>query len=196
MIGHFILSMILLDAAFALAWCARYAPNERRRSNDRLGVWSVRALIPIGQLTILLGTITTAAGPHPGDHAGQLVKRFTFKGGDTLHWMVQRHGLLAIVFGLGAIAVWFILRREGGDRRALKPMTVLLGLLAAQGVVGIVQYALKLPAGIVWVHIALAVFTWLSMLWAVGAAGRLQPAVGSPQLAEPVDRRELVTSPS
>src|SRR5215813_3316494 len=29
---HFILSMILVDAAFALAWCSRYEPNERRRS--------------------------------------------------------------------------------------------------------------------------------------------------------------------
>ena len=30
--GHFILSMLLLDAAFALAWCSRYEPGERRRS--------------------------------------------------------------------------------------------------------------------------------------------------------------------
>ena len=30
--SHFILSMMLLDAAFALAWCSRYEPWERRRS--------------------------------------------------------------------------------------------------------------------------------------------------------------------
>src|SRR3954469_3077599 len=78
--GHFILSMILLDSAFALAWCARYEPGERPRSSDRLGVWAVRALIPIGQLTIVIGTMATAAGPHAGAHEGQLVRRFTFKG--------------------------------------------------------------------------------------------------------------------
>src|SRR6187397_2950913 len=50
--SHFILSMLLLDAAFALAWCSRYEPGERRASRDRLGVWAVRALIPFGQLTI------------------------------------------------------------------------------------------------------------------------------------------------
>src|SRR6185503_14949904 len=61
--SHFILSMLLLDAAFALAWCSRYEPWQRRRSRDRLGVWAVRALIPLGQMTILAGTIATAAGP-------------------------------------------------------------------------------------------------------------------------------------
>ena len=71
---------MLLDAAFALAWCSRYEPWERRRSSDRLGVWSVRALIPLGQLTILAGTIATASGPHAGAHEGQLVHRFTFEG--------------------------------------------------------------------------------------------------------------------
>src|ERR1700712_420616 len=79
--SHFILSMMLLDASFALAWCSRYEPWERRRSSDRLGVWSVRALIPLGQLTILAGTIATASGPHAGAHENQLVHRFTFEGG-------------------------------------------------------------------------------------------------------------------
>src|SRR6476619_4630645 len=116
--SHFILSMLLLDASFALAWCSRYEPWERRRSSDRLGVWSVRALIPFGQLTIAAGTVATAAGPHAGAHAGQLVHRFTFDGVDTLEWVVQRHALLATVYGLAAIAVWFVLRRPGGDRRA------------------------------------------------------------------------------
>jgi cytochrome c oxidase assembly protein subunit 15 len=192
-IGHYILSMILLDAAFALAWQARYAPDSRRRSTDRLGVWSVRALVPIGQLTILLGTITTGAGPHPGDHEGQLVQRFDFQGGQTLQWMVERHGAMAAIFGLATLAVWFILRRDGGDRRALQPVTVLLGLLAAQGLVGLTQYALELPAGIVWVHIALAVLNWLAVLWAVGTAGRIQPA-GSPQPAETPRERELAAA--
>src|SRR5918995_3203553 len=139
-IGHYILSMVLLDAAFALAWCARYAPHERRRSSDRLGVWSVRALVPIGQLTILLGTITTASGSRPGDHRGELVQRFDFRGAETLEWMVQRHGAMAALFGAAAGAVLLILRRGGGDRRAQRPVMVLIGLLAAQGVLGLVQY--------------------------------------------------------
>jgi hypothetical protein len=47
--------------------------------------------------------------------------------------------------------------------------------LAAQGLVGSVQYELHLPSDMVWVHVALATFTWLCLLWAVAAAGRLVP---------------------
>jgi cytochrome c oxidase assembly protein subunit 15 len=173
--SHFILSMMLLDAAFALAWCSRYESWERRRSQDRLGVWGVRALIPLGQLTILAGTIATASGPHAGAHEGQLVHRFDFEGARTLEWVVERHAVLATVYGLAAIGVWFLLRRPGGDRRALKPLTVVIGLLVLQGAIGGIQWALELPGEIVWVHVAVATGNWLAMLWAVATAGRLEP---------------------
>jgi cytochrome c oxidase assembly protein subunit 15 len=173
--SHFILSMLLLDAAFALAWCSRYEPSDRRRSRDWLGVWAVRALIPLGQLTILAGTIATASGPHAGAHAGQLVHRFTFEGTGTLEWVVQRHAALATIYGLAAIGVWLLLRRPGGDRRALRPLTVVIGLLALQGAIGGLQWALELPSEIVWLHVALATVNWLAMLWTVATAGRLEP---------------------
>ena len=173
--GHFILSMILLDAAFALAWCATYEPGERGYSSDRLGVWAVRALIPLGQLTIIAGTMTTGSGPHAGDHEGDLVQRFDFQGSGTLEWMVQRHSAVAALFGIAAIAVWLLLRRHGGEHRALLPLGVAIGLLTLQGAIGAAQWALELPAGVVWLHIVVATLTWLSMLWTVAAAGRLEP---------------------
>jgi heme a synthase len=179
--GHFILSMLLLDAAFALVWLARYERGSRRRSHDRRGVWAVRGLIPLGQLTIIAGTMSTAAGPHPGDHDGDLVQRFDFRGGETLQWMVERHSAMAAIFGLSAIGVWLFIRRRGGDPRAARPLSVMIGLLATQGVVGGVQWALELPAGLVWLHIALATTTWLAMLWTVATAGLLEPR----RVAEP-----------
>lgn len=180
--GHFILSMLLLDAGFALMWCSRYEPDERRRSSDRLGVWAVRGLMPLGQLTILAGTISTASGPHPGDHNGEIVHRFDFRGADTLQWVVERHAAIAAVFGLAAIAVVFILRRRGGDDRAVRPLLVVIGLLALQAVIGGVQWLLELPAGLVWIHIAVATLSWVAMLWAVATAGQLnrrQPAAAA-----------------
>src|SRR3954452_23952643 len=173
--SHFILSMMLLDAAFALAWCSRFEPWQRRRSHDRLGVWGMRALIPVGQLTILAGTIATASGPHAGAHEGQLVHRFDFEGARTLEWVVERHAVIATVYGCATIGVWFLLRRPGGDRRALKPLTVVLGLLALQGLIGGVQWALELPGEIVWAHVAVATCNWLAMLWTVATAGGREP---------------------
>src|SRR3954471_20252445 len=189
--SHFILSMILLDSAFALAWCARYEPGERGYSTDRVGVWAVRALVPIGQITILAGTIATASGPHAGAHGHQLVKRFDFRGSDTLHWVVQRHGAIAAFFGIVLCAVWLLLHRHGGEKRALRPLTVTIALVALQGALGIAQYRLKLPAELVWVHVALATLTWLSMLYTVASAGRLaarsspapEPRAPEPELA-------------
>jgi cytochrome c oxidase assembly protein subunit 15 len=190
--SHFILSMMLLDAAFALAWCSRYEPWARRRSHDRLGVWAVRALVPLGQLTILAGTIATASGPHAGAHEGQLVHRFDFEGTGTLEWVVQRHAAIATVYGLATIGVWLLLRRPGGDRRALRPLTVVLGLLALQGAIGGVQWWLELPGELVWVHVAVATANWLAMLWTVATAGRLEPrGEPSPVLRDEQQRRAL-----
>lgn len=188
--GHFLLSMLLLDAAFALAWCAGHeGRGERAPSRDPLSTWAVRGLIPFGQLTVLLGTMTTGAGPHAGAHAGQLVKRFDFRGTDTLSWLVARHGAVAALFGVAAVAVWLLLRRKGAERRALVPVTVMCGLIAAQGALGIVQYRLELPAELVWLHVALATSTWLTTLWAVGRAGRLAPARSRELDAAPARQR-------
>jgi cytochrome c oxidase assembly protein subunit 15 len=186
---HFILSMLLLDASFALAWCAAHDPGWREPSRDRFGTWAIRALIPFGQLTVLLGTMATGAGPHAGEHSGQLVKRFTFEGRDTLSWMVQRHGAIAAAFGLAAVAVWFIDRRPGGEGRAQRPLTVLCLLLLAQGTLGFAQYRLHVPAGMVWVHVTLATASWLTTLWAVASAGRLAPRARHSEVGVPATAR-------
>jgi cytochrome c oxidase assembly protein subunit 15 len=170
--GHFGLSMVILTGAVALAWRASYEPGTRRRSTDRLGVWSVRVLVPLGALTIFAGTGATAAGPHSGGGSGQRIHRLYFKGADTLSWVVHRHATIAAIFGILAIAVW-LLQRQRRSTGALEPLTVLCVLLAAQGLVGSVQYELHLPSDMVWVHVGLATATWITVLWAVAAAGRI-----------------------
>jgi len=61
---------------------------------------------------------------------------------------------------------------------------VVIGVLALQGAIGGLQWALELPAGIVWVHVAVATGNWLAMLWTVAAAGRLEPR-GQPATSRP-----------
>ncbi|MBV9049126.1 MAG: heme A synthase [Solirubrobacterales bacterium] len=183
--GHFSLSLLILVAAVALAWRSTFEPGSRPRSDDRLAVWSVRALAPLGALTIVAGTAATAAGPHSGGVTGQHVHRLHFKGADTLSWMVHRHATIAAVFGVVVIGVWFLLRRRGASERALEPVTVLGVLIAAQGLVGSVQYELKLPSDMVWVHVTLATVSWLAVLWAVASEGRLAPRPATVAVGEP-----------
>ena len=174
--GHFILSMVILDASFALAWCSTYEPGERERSSDRLGVWAVRGLLPLGALTIAVGTAVTAAGPHAGG-AGtdDVIRRLDFRGDETLAWLATRHAAIATVFLLSVIAVIVLLMRPGGFRWPLKPLCVLAGILVVQGIVGVTQYRTGVPAELVWIHVLLATLAWLATLWSVGRAGRLDP---------------------
>jgi cytochrome c oxidase assembly protein subunit 15 len=44
-------------------------------------------------------------------------------------------------------------------------------LLAAQGVVGVTQFELDLPAEIVWLHVALATLTWVGIVLAAMQVG-------------------------
>jgi cytochrome c oxidase assembly protein subunit 15 len=194
--AHFCLSMLILIGATALAWRARHEPGRRPRSSDRLTVWSVRALSPLAALTIFAGTAATAAGPHAGGSPGQRIHRLTFEGADTLMWVIHRHATIAAVFGVAVIAVWFLMRHRGADEKALEPVTILGVLLAAQGLVGSVQYELHLPTDMVWVHVTLATVTWLVVLWAVAAAGRLVPrhqAVATPEPRLPAPDFEVVS---
>jgi heme a synthase len=190
--AHFSLSMIILIAAVALAWRSRFEPGARPRRTDRVSVWSVRALAPLGAITIVLGTAATAAGPHAGGSTGQRIHRLHFKGADTLQWMVNQHATIAALFGVAVIGVWLLMRHRGAGERALEPLTVLGVLLAAQGLVGSVQYELHLPTDMVWVHVTLATLTWIVVLWAVSAAGRLVPATAQvPEAPRPPRGREL-----
>lgn len=183
--AHFSLSMLILVAAVALAWRARHAPGERPRSDQRLGVWAVRILAPLGALTIIAGTAATAAGPHAGGSPGQRIHRLTFKGADTLQWVVHEHATIAALFGILVIGAWLLRRRQRASAAALEPLTVLGVLLAGQGLIGSVQYELRLPTDIVWVHVAMATLTWLVVLWAVVDAGRLTPRRAPVPAGEP-----------
>jgi cytochrome c oxidase assembly protein subunit 15 len=173
--AHYGLSMVILIAAVALYWRAREGADPQRRSADRLAVWSVRALAPFAAIVVFAGTAATAAGPHSGGAVGQSIKRLTFEGSKTLSWTVHVHGAIAFVFGIVSVLVWVMLERRQADRQVRLAITHVCVLVAAQGVIGVVQYETHLPSELVWVHVALATLTWLSVLWAVAAAGRLEP---------------------
>ena len=174
--AHFMVSMLILVGTVGLVWRVTHPVGERPRSEDRLLVWSTRALAVLGGFVIFAGTAATAAGPHAGGSGtGDLVHRLYFKGKDTLDWTIHQHGALAALLGIGTLVVWYLARRRDASESLREALTVAALGLGAQGVLGGVQYNLELPAELVWIHVALATGTWLAILWATVAAGRLVP---------------------
>ena len=180
--GHFLLSQLILVSAVALYWRARHEPAERP-VHDRKVVLLTRALLLWGGVVLFAGTLATAAGPHPGHtDDDQVVPRLTSLGplDDLIHW----HGRTGTVLGLLAVGTWFYARRKGWTPDLRRALTILCLLVAAQGVIGFAQYELELPAALVWLHVAVASAAWTSILFANAAAGRLSPSTsveGPPQ---------------
>ena len=170
--GHFLLSMVILATAVALYWRARHEPAERP-VHDRQVVWLTRALLVWGGVVLFAGTLATAAGPHPGSaegHDGGVVPRIDFIGLDEMiHW----HGRTGTVLGLLALGTWYLARRRGATPDLMRALTALCLLVAAQGVIGFAQYELELPAGLVWIHVAVAASAWMAILFSAAAAGPL-----------------------
>lgn len=174
--AHYLLSMAILVAAGALTWRARPAfERGEPPAADRTTARAVWALFGVGAVTIFVGTAATAGGPHAGGAGtGDVVHRFTFKGASTATWLINRHGVLAALLGVLAVATWWLARARANRELQLRLTRICL-LLAAQGVIGIAQYQLELPAEIVWVHVALATLTWVGIVLAamqVGAPSR------------------------
>jgi cytochrome c oxidase assembly protein subunit 15 len=188
--AHFALSMLILLAASVLLWRSSHEPpqaqaaEELERKGDARSaaadpglVRIVTGLSLLGAVTIFAGTAATAAGPHAGGSPGQKINRLAFDGRGTMDFVIHRHGEIALVFGLAAVATWWLARRRQAPAAVRQPLTVLCVLLALQGVVGLDQYKTHLPAGLVWVHVALACLSWLATLWAACTAwGLLRPA--------------------
>ncbi len=175
--GHFLLSMLLLGAAVALWWRARAERSERAAVAPRPVTLAVRALLPLGLLAITAGTFASAAGPHSGgDGTNDVVPRLTIFGVDTLDTLIHWHGRTGTLLGLATLGAWYLARKRGAPDAVKRALTATALLVAAQGVVGFIQYELQLPAGLVWVHIVIATATWLTILVAVAAAGALHPA--------------------
>ena len=180
--SHYALSMVILVASGALTWRARPGWTPGERGGDVATARAAWGLFALGAVTIFAGTAATAAGPHAGGSGtGDTVNRLDFRGADTVSWLINRHGLLATLLGVAAVATWLLARRRGADGALRHRLTRVCLLLAAQGVLGIAQYRLELPAEAVWVHVALATLLWVGIVLTAVQAGspRREPARAS-----------------
>jgi cytochrome c oxidase assembly protein subunit 15 len=156
---HLLLSMVLVVAATWLlvgggqgAVLARADPRTRA-----LAV--AQGLLTA--LVLVLGVVTTGAGPHSGDD--KVGYRFAV---DPL-LMARVHAGAVWVFGAVSVVLWLRVRRAGGEpaRRAL----AVIVLTAAQGAIGYVQVATGLPVALVNLHMIGAALLAAAVTWFAGS---------------------------
>jgi cytochrome c oxidase assembly protein subunit 15 len=122
-------------------------------------------LTAVTALMLAAGTVVTGTGPLAGteiDSHGHLktVPRFHF----SLESVTQLHADIGWFIGALAVALVVGLRYSGAPRRTVRLGWVVLVGLGLQGIIGYVQYFNHLPAGLVWVHVALSVLIWIYVL--------------------------------
>lgn len=169
-IGHYLLSIVLLIAAVTLVWRARRPPGAAGPVHARPTVLGTRALTVYGGLVLAAGSFATAAGPHAGGAGtGDYVERLS---GVSLEALIKLHGHAAAAMGVAAVALWLYARVKGASATLMRALTAVAVLIAAQGVLGLVQYHNALPAEIVWAHVSLAAVLWIALVFSWLAAGR------------------------
>jgi cytochrome c oxidase assembly protein subunit 15 len=183
-IAHYLLSMTLLLAGTVLVWRVRGAAAEGVA--DRWLTILVRALVVYGGIVIVAGTFATAAGPHAGGAGtGDVVERLDAFGVHTLDRLIKVHGHMAAAMGFAALVAWGLAYWRGSRGALLRALSAVCLLLAAQGIVGLVQYYNALPAEVVWIHASLPAVMWVALVWSWLAAAPAPARQSAPPAPAP-----------
>jgi cytochrome c oxidase assembly protein subunit 15 len=132
---HLLVSMGLIGLS---VWLVRLTWKSSAVPAGPSGFWSARLAFVAYGLAILLGVLVTGSGPHAGD--ADAVRN----GLDPV--LLSHLHAAAVYVGLAATALCWWLTRA---RQAL----VLLAIAAGQAAVGLAQYHLGLPIGLVALHL-------------------------------------------
>ncbi len=157
---HFLLALVVLATAMIVA--VEALGNARGRIESPAPRWlrltGLLLALACGVL-VFTGTLSTAAGPHPGDSAE--IDRFW-----NLLDAVYVHVRATAVFGVCFLLLLGWLLRNRARAGLLAPASVgLLGLLLVQMAVGELQWRNQLPWWLVLIHVGLAAAVWA---WTVG----------------------------
>ncbi|MGK5518851.1 COX15/CtaA family protein [Micromonospora sp. URMC 107] len=170
---HFVVSMVLLLAAYAL-WRRVDEPDAPK---VLLVPGPIRALawttVAASAGVIVLGVAVTGSGPHAGDADA-------VRNGLDPQTVSQVHAdLVFLLIGL-SVGLWLALRAVGAPPGAVRAAAVLLVVELGQGVVGFVQYFTDLPALLVGAHMLGSCLVWLATLAALWSIRERQPVAPSP----------------
>ena len=172
--AHLLLSIILISGALSLRQRV-YGRIPRSFETQRLTRSLSKALVALGFVVIVMGTIVTGTGPHAGDDSSV---RFDFDI-RTVAWL---HADLVIAFLGLSLATLIAVRlgeREPARSVLLRKIHLLLGISLSQGGIGYLQYFTGVPELLVIAHLIGAVSVWLS-LWNFYITGSVTSRKPSP----------------
>jgi cytochrome c oxidase assembly protein subunit 15 len=158
--AHFLASMVLV----ALSAYLLYRVGEGDATPVALARPEIRALAwvtaALGALILVLGTIVTGSGPHAGDAS---TPRFGLDPAK-ISWL---HADAVMLFAGLVVAVLLAVHLTASDRRPVRVWRAVLGVTAAQALVGYTQYLTGLPEALVMVHMLGASLLVVSLTYGV-----------------------------
>jgi cytochrome c oxidase assembly protein subunit 15 len=120
-----------------------------------------RGVVAVTAAVLVVGTVVTGAGPHPGDRNAS---GHVHRNGLNVASMSQLHAdLVMILLGLtlGLIALLLAVR---AGARLTRAASIVLAAELGQGAVGYAQYFTGVPAPLVAVHMLGACLLWIAVL--------------------------------
>lgn len=156
--SHFLVSVLLVILTTMLVYRAH---NGRAGHGFQTPRWYVAATIGTAVVigvTVLLGVLTTGSGPHAGDNSN--TRALAPRNGLNQALLQDIHSIPAyITLGLTVVLVAIaLISRRGACWRCVRVYSIgLLGVEAAQIIVGYVQAKLGLPIALVNIHLVLSV---------------------------------------
>lgn len=155
--GHFLLSMVLIGNAMVLVHRAEEDEGPRVPVVDAVTTMLGRLVLVAATLVLFTGTVVTAAGPHAGDAD---VDRLNLD----ITEAARIHGGSVIMLVAITLVLMRHLRRSGAPPSANRAGELLLIVLVAQAGIGYTQYFNGVPALLVGFHLLGASLVWLASL--------------------------------
>ena len=177
-IGHFLLSMLLLWDAVVLVRRAGSVPGPRQWASPGPIPGLCKATVVVASLVLISGTIVTGTGPNGGDEE---VERLAL----SLREVARVHSLIA--WALVALSVAVAVQTAAASRtnqRAMKAAYRLVVAVVAQGAIGYVQYFAGVPPVLVGIHVLGSVLVWMAAIDLY--LSHRHPVAGTDTYADPV----------
>ena len=157
--GHFLLAIALVSVALIMHRRAGEPDGVREPLVPPGPLALARAVYVLTLWVLVMGTLVTAAGPHGGDNEARRL-------GYPLADVARVHAVSVDVLVALTRVLVIALVRAGAPRRVLSVASATIAVMAAQGVLGYVQYFERIPAILVGFHVfgAVCVFVCVQQL--------------------------------